>query len=95
MWFSNPIHVGLQTELGQATGIRQAFVLRPLHQAVTGWLSEIQKDPPGLVTENQVVSGWQVESMTGTGLTDQEMNNDLVSWACLALTDLRIGEIGY
>ena len=45
--------------------------------------------------ESQVVSGWQVESMTGTGLTDQETNDDPVSWACLALTDLRIGEIGY
>ena len=31
--------------------------------------------------ESQVVSGWQVESMTGTGLTDQETNDDSVSWA--------------
>ena len=58
MWFSDPLHVGLQTELGQANGIVWAFVLWTPHLAVTGWLSEIQKHPPGLVTESQVVSGW-------------------------------------
>ena len=58
MWFSDPLHVGLQTELGQATGIVRAFALRTPHPAVTGWLSEIQMHPPGLVTESQVASGW-------------------------------------